>query len=381
MTLKARLAAFLAPPGHNSAPRGSLRRIALLLASALLAALLAERSHLPEERETGQDELRAARLMQKAMLVLRAYRADLGIPLDALIDPNLTGLIGLDYSDLTTTEGSLQAKRTACNPAFAALMVRLLKEAGCRQGDTVALTLTGSFPALNIAALSACLALGLEARFISSVGASTYGANIPGFTWLDMERHLYEQGVFPYYASAVAFGGVAETGGGIDGTGIALAQESAGRHGAPFLLEGDYRDVVSSALRRKAILESGGKPRCYVNVGGGLTALGWVAEAARLDNGLLSTVPKCSDPARGLVFLYMEEGVPVIHLLNIERLANRYALPVDPVPLPEADSAVQASAFLHRYFLRALILGAWAILALALLYLESKAAPLQGRPD
>lgn len=364
------LSGLLAPPEYARKPRCSFRRLALLLVLSLLAVLLVEGLHLPAEREAGQEELEAARLMQRATASLYTWRESLGIPLDPLLDPNRTGLIGLDYSDLTTTVGSLQAKRTASNPAFAALLARLLKEAGCKEGDTVVLTLTGSFPSLNIAALSACSALGLKARFISSIGASTYGANIPGFTWLDMERHLYATGIFPYYATAIAFGGVVETGGGIDGTGIPLAEEAVGRHGSPFLEEGDYQDVVRSTLQRKAILDAGGRPACYVNVGGGLTALGWVAESARLDNGLLRDVPQTGDPARGLVFRYMEEGVPVIHLLNIERLADRYALPVDPIPLPEADSAAQANAVLGRYFTRALVLCLWAALALALLFRE-----------
>ena len=344
---------------------------------SVLAVLLVEGAYLPAQKEAAQDELEAARLMHNATTSLRVYRESLGMPLDPLLDPNKTGLIGLDYSDLTTTVGSLPAKRTACNPAFAALLARMLKEAGCKEGDTVVLTLTGSFPALNIAALSACSALGLEARFISSIGASTYGANIPGFTWLEMERHLYRNAIFPYYATAVAFGGVVETGGGIDGTGIALAQAAVDAHGAPFLEEGDYRDVVRSTLRRKEILDAGGKPACYVNVGGGLTALGWVAESARLDNGLLRDVPHTVDPARGLVFRYMEEGVPVIHILNIERLAARYALPVDPIPLPSADSAVRPDAFMGRYLLRALVLCVWAALALALLYGGKRT----GRPE
>ncbi|MCL1939706.1 MAG: poly-gamma-glutamate system protein [Desulfovibrionaceae bacterium] len=365
------LPGLLAPPEYSRKPRCRLRRLALALFLTLLAVLLVEGLFLPEEWEAGQEELQAARLMQKATACLRDYRAELGIPLDTLLDPNRTGLIGFEYSDLTTTTGSLIAKRTTCNPAFAALMVRMLKEAGCQKGDLVILTLTGSFPALNIAALSACSVLELEARFISSIGASTYGANIPGFTWLEMEKYLYDIGVFPYHATAVAFGGVVETGGGIDGAGIALAQASADRHGAPFLTEGDYRDVVRSTLQRKAILDAKGKPACYINVGGGLTSLGWVAESARLDNGLLRAVPKSNDPARGLVFRYMEEGVPVIHLLNIERLANRYALPVDPIPLPEADPAAQTDIFSHRYLLRALILGASAMLALVLLSGES----------
>lgn len=364
---------FFEPPEYARSPRCSLQRLALLMSFSVLAALLVEGAYLPAQKEVVQDELEAARLMENAMASLRAYRESLGIPLDPLLDPNQTGLIGLDYSDLTTTVGSLPAKRTACNPAFAALLARMLKEAGCKEGDKVVLTLTGSFPALNIAALSACSALGLEARFISSIGASTYGANIPGFTWLEMERHLYRNGIFPYYATAVAFGGVVETGGGIGGTGIALAQAAVDAHGAPFLEEGDYRDVVRSTLRRKDILNANGKPVCYVNVGGGLTALGWVAESARLDNGLLRGVPQTADPARGLVFRYMEEGVPVVHLLNIERLAARYALPVDPIPLPTADSAAQAGAFMDRYLLRVLVLCLWAALALALLFSGRKA--------
>jgi hypothetical protein len=41
---------------------------------------------------------------------------------------------------------------------------------------------------------------------------------------------------------------------------------------------------------------------------------------------------------RGFLFRYVERGTPVIHLLNIKRLAIRNALPVDPIPLPEPRS-------------------------------------------
>ncbi|MBK6335610.1 MAG: poly-gamma-glutamate system protein [Betaproteobacteria bacterium] len=88
------------------------------------------------------------------------------IAIDPTTDPSQSGLIGIDYSDLTTTLGDLRAKQLSVQPAFAALIVTWLKDAGVRRGDRVALSLTGSFPGLNIAALSACEAMGLEALVI-----------------------------------------------------------------------------------------------------------------------------------------------------------------------------------------------------------------------
>lgn len=368
-----KLSKILGSPGYAEGMRCSVRVLSILLLLFLGAALLLEGVRLPQSEEAGLEEFAAAGLMRDAVNELKAMRGELGVKIDPVLDPNMTGMIGWDYSDITTTVGSLPAKRTSCNPAFAALLTRLLKEAGCREGDLVVLSLTGSFPALNVAALSACKALGLEARFVSSVGSSTYGANIPGFSWLDMEKRLYERGIFPYYATAVSYGGVVETGGGIDGTGLDLAQQAVLRHGARLLAEGDYQDVERATLERKGILDAKGRPSCYVNVGGGLTALGWVAESSRLDNGLLREVPVTDDPARGLVFRYAEEGVPVIHMLNIERLANRYALPVDPVPLPDPASALRTGAFYARYFLLSGVLAIWAISTLILLRKEGGA--------
>jgi hypothetical protein len=61
-----------------------------------------------------------------------------------------------------------------------------------------------------------------------------------------------------------------------------------------------------------------------------VTALGWVLKAALLDNGLLKMAPTVSSPRLGLVFKFFEAGVPVIHLLNIERLAADNQLPSSP---------------------------------------------------
>ena len=350
---------FIAPPEYAPQARCSHKILTLLLLTAAALALVCEALYLPTGKAAGELELNAALTMQKAAAELHILRQELGIPLDPAVDPNASGLIGLDYSDLTTTQGSLAAKRTSCNPAFAGILVRLLREAGVKEGDRVAVSLTGSFPAMNLAVLSACSAMKLKPYIISSVGASTFGANIPGFSWLDMEKRLYDRGVFPFLSMAVSLGGVVETGGGIDGTGLEIGAEAVKKHGSPFLEEGDWHDVERSTLARKALFDRDGPPACYVNVGGGLTALGWVPESVRLDNGLLQDVPIVRDPARGLIFRYAEEGVPVIHLLNIERLARRYALPVDPVPMPPPGEALHTRAYLKRYAVLVFILLAW----------------------
>ena len=61
-----------------------------------------------------------------------------GIEIDKSLDKNETGLIGLEWSGITTTLGDIEAKRTSTNPDFAALLVKLFKEAGLKKGDIVA---------------------------------------------------------------------------------------------------------------------------------------------------------------------------------------------------------------------------------------------------
>ncbi|MDR0577581.1 MAG: poly-gamma-glutamate system protein [Candidatus Accumulibacter sp.] len=340
--------------------------------AGLLSCIAVEAFHLPRAEELSMQEAQAVSFMRQATREIGRYREELGIPIDPALDPNRSGLIGFEYSDMTTTEGSIKAKRTSLNPAFAALVVRLLRKAGVQTGDRVAVAFTGSFPALNIAALSACRALGLQPQIISSVGASSFGANIPGLTWLDMERRLVDAKIMPFRASAISLGGIVETGGGLDGNGFLLAREAMRRHGAPILDEGDFRVVERDMLRRREIFERHGPVAAFINVGGALTSLGWVPEAAKLDMGLLEKIPATSDANRGLIFRYFEAGIPVIHLLNVVRLAERHALPVDPVPLPEdADP----HRHLRRLALCALILSVWAVASVMLLKNESTPNP------
>ncbi len=106
--------------------------------------------------EDGVTEMaRASQTMREAENALFLCQDDKGLGLYERADVNRTGLIGLETSPITTTLGNLEAKRTTTNPDFAALLVRLLAEAGVKRGETIAVGASGSFPALIVAALSA----------------------------------------------------------------------------------------------------------------------------------------------------------------------------------------------------------------------------------
>lgn len=350
-----------APPAWVC-PRPRTNRIVLL--SAVLTAVLAlafswQTALLPPVDAV---QMAAARTNLLWMHEIKALRAGLGIPVDTALDPAKSGLIGNEFTDLTSTIGSLAAKRTTLNPDFAALMVALLREAGTQSGDTVAVSLTGSFPALNLAVLAACLHLELRPLIISSVGASSYGAVIPGLTWADMERHLWDIGAIPFRSIGMSLGGIVDTEGGIDGTGIDLGLAAIARGGVPYLPEGERGRLESDIMRRMQLYTKNGMPTAFINVGGAVTALGWVAEAALLDNGLLRRVPATASPQRGIIFRMHEAGIPVIHLLHIERLAAQYGLPLAPAQLPEPGTSLGAGRGTRLSGLAAL-LTVWAGLA------------------
>jgi poly-gamma-glutamate system protein len=214
---------------------------------------------------------------------------------------------------------------------------------------------------LNIAALAAIHVLQLEPVIISSVGASTYGANEPSWTWLDMESILREKGIFPYRSQAASLGGLAKTQGGLGGQGIDMAREAIRRNKIPYLDEEGEESLPEDLARRLALYEKnlGGKRlSVFVNVGGSLTSLGDCPEGRKLPVGLLRYVPISDHPRRGIIFRMKEKGVPVIHLLNINKIAVRYGLAIDPFPLPPIPSGrvMHPGAYIRSFALSGTIL-------------------------
>ena len=135
------------------------------------------------------------------------------------VDPNRTGLIGPDWSEITTTIGDLPAKRTVTNPDLAATIARILSSLDPPPGAAVGLVLSGSFVGANVAAIAAVEAAGLRPVIVSSLGASMYGATDPAFTWLDMETTVRQAGIWQARSVAVVLGGESAAAGGLDQNG------------------------------------------------------------------------------------------------------------------------------------------------------------------
>ncbi|MFO1185811.1 MAG: poly-gamma-glutamate system protein [Bauldia sp.] len=325
---------------HSSArPRARPRVGALTLAIAAAASIalwqLAERVTAPPVNPHYAEMLTAARAMQDASAVLAGEMTRLGLMADRSADPNRTGMIGAEYSPITTTVGDLPSKRTATNPDLAAALVRLLAETGVRPGSPVVIVLSGSFVGANIAAIAAAEALGLRPVIVASLGASMWGANHPEFNWLDMMTLLRARGVIRSAARVAVLGGDGGVAGGLEAPGVAQLRASAARDGIPIVEMRPFSALVDALLVDvRGALGDGVRPAIVVNVGGALVGLGSCRESYDLDPGLTGRALSCTDGTPGLAMRLQEGGVPLLHILNLKRMAVELGLPIDPVPLP-----------------------------------------------
>ncbi len=251
---------------------------ALLLSLALLAILAVGlvrilRSDAPVPMEA--EKRAAADLMAQGERVIAAGKRERGVAINPTDDPNGTGMIGAEFTPITTTLGPLEVKRTSTNPAFAAVVVEMLRETGVRRGDLVAAGFSGSFPALNLAVLSAAKAMGVTLAVISSTTASTYGATDPGMAWLDMEAELARAGLFETRSIAASPGGYESS---LTDTFFPdsrdLATQPILRNGIRLLATEDMAGAVAERMAAYDAFASGRPIKAFVNVGGASYNLG-----------------------------------------------------------------------------------------------------------
>jgi len=283
-----------------------------------------------------REAFRAAVLMARSIEALGDYRQAFGPPIDARFDLNRTGLIGIEDSSITTSLGRLEAKRTTTNPNFAKAVVRMFREADLKRGDVVAVGASSSFPGLILATLVAAETLGVKPLLVSSLGASNWGANHPDWTWIEMSACLRDKGLLKVEPIAFSVGGDGDSGSEMDAAGRELLEGKIRASGRPFLHESGLADNVRAriaALDRSA----GGKAiKVFINVGGSWADMGTDGEVLKLRPGF-NPASDVSVPAverRGLIQEMAGRGIPVIHLLYVKGLCDRYGLPWDPVPLP-----------------------------------------------
>ena len=307
----------------------------------------------------------AAAMMARAMTVIREDFVSHGGHFDDAIDPNHTALVGEEYTELTSTLGSLEAKRTTTNPNAAALVVQLLKEAGVTAGDTIAVGCSGSFPALAVATLSASKTLGIYPIVILSIGASSFGATRVDQTLLDIYEVVRHRTDLKFPAVAASLGGADDIGADFEAGVKEKLIEKIRNSGIPFLYESNLGKNVSQRMQLYCGASSKRRIAAFVNIGGSYADLGTSPLILKLEPGVNKemTIP-AQEETQGVVFAMAKRHIPVIHLLHIKGLALKYGLPWDPIPLPpissvrsQRDSATPlATAVTGAYFVSVILI-------------------------
>ncbi len=295
---------------------------------SILVFFLAERTATPEKQAFFEKKLQAANLAQLAQQAVRNSAESMGLKIDPQNDPYATGIIGQERTAITTDRGVVVSKVLATNPNYAAAFVELLQDAHVHARDVVAVGMTGSLPGWNIAFLAACKVLDVRPLIITSVGASDWGANVPGMTWLDMETIFAAKGLWKFKSLAASVGGSSDNGRGLSPEGRDLLREAIRRNHVQLIAEDTLEASIQKRMDLYRAARAGKRIVCYVNIGGGAASVGGVQNVKLIPPGLTRHLAIRNFPIRAVINRMAEEGLPVINLLDVPKLAPRWNFPI-----------------------------------------------------
>lgn len=302
----------------------SLRLFILLIISIISIFIIEKYFTTAEIRVESIQMQHAASLAEKWFFIVEEVKKEKGIFSEHAKGIKYSGLLGDEYSEITTTLGSLEAKETVLNPDFAALIVRILHVADIDSNSIVGVNLSGSFPSLAISAYAAVQTLKARAVVVSSLGSSTYGANQPGATWMDIEQWISQRGGSQITSSLVTLGAEGDSGGGLTEKGISILKNSANEYGKNIFIP----NSLVEAINKRVELFTREKINILINIGGSQASLGNCSHSSTIPNGYHNSIKTCNDYERGTIVRLSEKGIPFLHLLNVKNLAVRYGLPL-----------------------------------------------------
>ncbi|AJC49299.1 poly-gamma-glutamate system protein [Allofrancisella guangzhouensis] len=336
------------------------RYIILFLSAFMIISLYIVEKNLVIETKGYTQKLQAAEVTSQAFKLTQDFFISKGYLCKEVGDVTCTGLVGLSMTEITTDSGDLYSKRSSVNPNIAAVFISWLNELDLKKGDTVAIQETGSYPALDIAMLSAIKILDLKPLIIFSAGASQYGANRPNFTWLDIYHNLVEKGMFDYPVLGVTLGGSRDNGYGMTPSAILKLNDAIKRNGYK-TINIPYKDAtnISVETRLKMYKEATGdeKIKAYINVGGNMASIGLKQikleseadvkeESAKtkpndqddkfvklhsFPSGVIKDLPPEYKNVNSVAVNFLKEGIPVINIRDINSsIIKKYGLAYNP---------------------------------------------------
>ena len=185
--------------------------------------------------------------------------------------------------------------------------------------------------------------MGLKITYSVSIGASNYGANLPGYVLPEMILTAHEAGLLSTLPDLITMGGGGDAGKNMmayaleeeeDIAAVEAMQERLAAEGLTITWyeEGYEADVLDR-------MERLGDVAAFVNVGGNILGMGVNDASLSFGQGLLPESDPRITAKSGLIERYLSLGVPTIHFLNIKQLCAETGIPFDPVAEPAVGTS------------------------------------------
>ncbi len=304
--------------GYSDITLSSLQLLVISIVAIFLVVLV-QFTETKSPQNRSDKMLLATKKMNEAKQVLSSFCDKNNLEINRQNDPLHTGFIGIEFSPITTTLGDLKAKQTSTNPDFAALFIHWFDEIRLKKGDKIVINTSGSFPALGIAAIIASEVYGLEPIIISSIGASSFGANNPSLTYWDIESLLFQKSIISNKTSFATLGGQEDNGSSFWEGGLVIAKDAIERNSLQAIIPNNLFEAIENKTK---FLNSQKPFRLFINIGGNQSALGNAPCSMQLPHGLIKNKIGLSDSSCfGLIHKINQMDIPIIHMLNIRDLA------------------------------------------------------------
>lgn len=325
------------------------RSLIVLFLLSVVLFYIAQSSYVHVKTDNYDLKVAASQLMKAAMDSLKTELNNRNIEIDPIDDPLETGLIGTRLSSITTDRGLLSEKRAAVNPNLAAIFVEELGKLGLQAGDVVAVGLTGSNPAVNLALFAALQTMDVEPKSIVALSSASYGANRPELTWLDIERILYEKNLFTFRSAYASLGGKEDLGIGLSDNGIAALREAMNRNGIPLLIGTTLADNVDIRMTAyEQLLPEGQRYHLFINIGSGLANVGSEPNANLIPEGVNRKLAEREYEKEGVMMKMAKKNITVFHFRRPLRWAKRYELPTLLETMPKVGEGKMFSSLIHN---------------------------------
>lgn len=288
----------------------------------LVLVFLAVNSETKVKKIGYDDKIIASELMEQLIFEInKNFRIE-----KSKLDLYHSGLIGLQNSPITTIQDNdslmFKSKLLTTHPNFAAVIVEYFYDAEISSGDTIAVSMTGSFPGANLALLSVCETMNITPMIMSSAGSSAWGANRVDLSWPIIESYLFDNNFLKNRSIVYSMGGDNDNGDNLSDKGIEILESSIPNN-VNFINEFSLIDNISKKINFFDSKSS--NYSMYVNIGGGASSLGNGLDKDSLQVGLINFLDiqdiSLNEFKNSISYNFLtEKSIPMLNIKNIIKL-------------------------------------------------------------